>query len=416
MNYNESIEYIHSTPKFSRVLGNDVLRKLLEQLGSPQKSLPVIHIGGTNGKGSVCAMISSVLAEAGYKTGMFTSPYIERFNERIQINGEQIADDDLAEIVTQIRETMENSGHFVSEFALGAAAAFVYFKRMECDFAVIEVGMGGRLDATNVIDESLVTVITSVSLDHTEYLGNTIGEIAAEKCGIIKQGGSVVTYPTQDLSAMGVIKSFCAEKNAHLHIPDIPEKIHDGFIYKGKKFELPLKAVYQPYNAVMALEAVKILRSKGISISDNAVYEGIKNVRWIARFEKVMDSPAVYIDGAHNFDAVKGLCETLNSMNGKIFIIAAMMKDKDVKNSIQYLSGFADRFYAADFDYPRCADREYLAGCSQCPDTFVCESPENALKKALHDADDDTIICVCGSLYFAGIMRGIIKETLTNRD
>lgn len=408
MNYEECIKYIHSIPKFSRILGNDALRKLLRSLGDPHEEMRFIHVGGTNGKGSVCAMIASVLKNAGYRTGMFTSPYIERFNERIQINGEVISDDDLAECADEVRRVMEKSGNYVSEFAFGTAAAFVYFKKKKCDFAVLEVGMGGRLDATNVIDKSLVTVITSISLDHTEYLGDTVEKIAAEKCGIIKEGGYVVTYPAQNSAALEIIKQKCKEKNSILIIPDIPEKTGGGFIYKGEMFRTAFEAAYQPYNAAAAIEAVRALRISGAEITDKDIFSGIKDTRWMARFEKIMDKPVVYIDGAHNIDGVRGLCMALERITGKIYIIAAMMKDKDIKGCIEKLSSSADRFYAVQIDYPRCAAAEDIAGYSVCSDTRVYSDCIEAVRSAIRDADENTVICVCGSLYLAGIVRKTI--------
>lgn len=410
MNYRECIEYIHSIPKFSRCLGNGVLKKLLDALGNPHNGLKFIHVGGTNGKGSVCAMLTAVLKNAGYKTGMFTSPYIERFNERIQINGEEISDYDLAECASEVRNVMEKSGQYVSEFAFVTAAAFLYFKKTNCDFVVLEVGMGGRLDATNVIDKSIVTVITSISLDHTEYLGDTVERIAYEKCGIIKDGGYVVTYPIQNEQALDVIKRTCAEKKADLIIPDMPEKNKDGFLYKGKLFKIALEAVYQPYNAVMAIEAAYALRMFGSKISDEDIFLGIKNAQWPARFERVMNMPPVYIDGAHNINGVQGLCDTLAGISGKIYIVAAMMKDKDIQSCIKQLSVIADRFYATQIDYPRCAAAEDIAKYSECDDTHIYSDCTDAVKNAIRDADDNTVVCICGSLYFAGVARKLIKE------
>ncbi|MCH5186039.1 MAG: bifunctional folylpolyglutamate synthase/dihydrofolate synthase [Oscillospiraceae bacterium] len=420
MNYEESIKYIHSTPKFSRVLGNDVLRKLLRVLGDPQKTLRFIHIGGTNGKGSVSAVCASVLKEAGYVTGMFTSPYIERFNERIRINGVPIEDGELAECVTAVREAMEKSGYFVSEFALGMTAAFLYFKKKKCDFVVLEVGMGGLLDGTNVIDESIVTVITLIGLDHTRYLGDTIERIAAEKCGIIKEGGRVVTYPKQKKEALGVIREYCDKKNAGLIIPGMPERTGTGFIYNGKIFEFPLIGSYQPYNAVMAIEAIEVMRGIGINITDESIYEGIKKVRWPARCEKVIDDPEVYIDGAHNPDGMSGLCDTikyLRDINGKkVYIAAAMMEDKNIEDCIGVISEISDRFYAARFDDPRCAGAEYTAAYSKCRDTVVCPDAEDAIKRIIKDARDDgnAMVWICGSLYFAGRARKFIRACLVS--
>ena len=199
MNYEQSIDYIHSIPKFRRPLGNANLEKLLTHLDNPQKKLKFIHIAGTNGKGSTAAMTAEILKKSDFKTGLFTSPYLEVFNERIRINGENITDNDLAEYVTRVKAIMEKNNALVSEFAFITAVSFLYFYEKQCDIVVLEVGMGGKLDATNVIDSSLVSVICKIGLDHTQYLGNTVEEIAKEKCGIMRNGGTAVSYPNNDV-------------------------------------------------------------------------------------------------------------------------------------------------------------------------------------------------------------------------
>ncbi|MGN1092497.1 MAG: bifunctional folylpolyglutamate synthase/dihydrofolate synthase, partial [Monoglobaceae bacterium] len=192
MDYRESLNYIHKTPKFARVLGNDMLKKLLFHLGDPQKNLKFIHIAGTNGKGSYAVMMAEILKNSGYRVGLYTSPYIERFNERIQINGGQISDEALAEAATLVKQVIETNDAPVSEFALDTAIAFYYFNKHNCDIIVLETGLGGRIDATNVIDTAVLSVIMSIGYDHTQYLGNTIEEITYEKCGIIKPNGNVI--------------------------------------------------------------------------------------------------------------------------------------------------------------------------------------------------------------------------------
>jgi len=407
MNYEESIEYIHATPKFSRVLGNDVLHKLLGVLGNPHKGLKFIHVAGTNGKGSVCVMIGSILINSGYKTGMFTSPYIERYNERIQINNEEIPDNELAELITEVREAMEKSGFFVSEFALGAAVAFLYFERKKCDFVVLEVGMGGLLDATNVIEESIVSIIGLIGLDHTMYLGDTIEKIAREKCGIIKDNADVVTYPLQKEDAMSVIRDTCREKNANLIMPDMPEITDGGFIYKNERYKLSLMGVYQPYNAVMAIEAVNVIKNKGYNTGN--IPNALMEVKWPVRCEKVWDRPPIIIDGAHNIDGINGLCETLKGLGRKVYIISAMMRDKAYKECIEKISSLADRFYAVRIDYPRCAEAEDIAKYSVCGKTYIYHDFAQALKDAA-DESEDNIICICGSLFLAGIARKMIRN------
>ncbi|MBQ6569749.1 MAG: bifunctional folylpolyglutamate synthase/dihydrofolate synthase, partial [Clostridia bacterium] len=244
MNYEETINYIHSIPKFRRPLGNENLARLLGLLGNPQKKLRFVHIAGTNGKGSAAAMTAEILKRAGYKTGLFTSPFIEVFNERICVCGKNIPDNLLIEYTERVKNIMETSGALVSEFAFVTAVAFLYFYEQKCDFVVLEVGMGGSLDATNVIDNSVVSVIMKIALDHTQYLGDTIEEITVEKCGIIKQGGTVIAYPNEK-KTLDIIRAYAQEKHAELKIADVR---------KAEGYELSLKGAYQPYNAAVVLE------------------------------------------------------------------------------------------------------------------------------------------------------------------
>ncbi|MCX7714653.1 MAG: bifunctional folylpolyglutamate synthase/dihydrofolate synthase [Clostridia bacterium] len=406
INYNEAINYIHSTPKFNRILGNDVLKKLLEKLGSPQKKLSFIHLAGTNGKGSTAAMISNILKTEGYKTGLFTSPYIEVFNERIQINNVNISDADLAEIVTEIKMHVDTMVQGPSEFALITAAAFLYFYRQNCDFVVLETGMGGRLDATNVIEDSLISVITSISLDHTAYLGDTIDKIAKEKCGIIKKNGTVVSAPMQNEQALEVIKNSCREKNAQLLIPEIPDKFENGkFYYKGTKYSLSLKGNYQLYNAVTALETVFALKQKGIKISDNSIKQGLFNAKWLGRFETISENPTIIIDGAHNIGAVRELKKSLNKKH--ITLVMAMMEDKNHTECVRELATVCNTFIATEITFPRCLPAEKLAqdAKSFCKKVIICKDPIDAVNSAIGTANPEDIICVCGSLYLVGEIR-----------
>ncbi len=212
MNYKETLEYIHSIPKFNRILGNALLEKLLNKMGNPQDNLKFIHIGGTNGKGSTCTMVSQILTEAGYKTGLFTSPFLKFFNERIKINGVPISNSDLADIASYVKKITEKYDAFVSEFAFDTAVAFEYFNRQNCDFVILEVGLGGKLDATNIIKNPLVVGFTAIGLDHCQYLGNTIDEISKEKAGIIKKNSDVVLYPIQESKVFDNIRLICQEK------------------------------------------------------------------------------------------------------------------------------------------------------------------------------------------------------------
>lgn len=407
MNYNDTLDYIHSIPKFRRPLGNANLEKLLNILGNPQKQLKFIHIAGTNGKGSTAAMTAEILKQSGYKTGLFTSPFIEVFNERMKINGENISDSDLISCVEQVKTAMEENNALVSEFAFVTAVAFLYFFKQNCDIIVLEVGMGGKLDATNVIDASLVSVICKIGLDHTQYLGETIEEIATEKCGIIRKNGIVVSYPNDDVKS--IIENYAKEQNAVLTFADKADITDNGFIYKGKEYTLALKGTYQPQNAAVVIEIVEALKKQGFKISEKAVMEGLKTTQWPARFEFVTDN--VIIDGGHNIDGIQALKKSLLSLDKDIVLVMAMMEDKDYESCIKELIPIADTVIGTELNMPRCLKAEKIAEIAESMNitAFVNTNPQDALKQALAICDKK-IVCVCGSLYLAGEIRKIFNK------
>ena len=410
MNYKETLSYIHNTPKFARTLGNDLLRKLLEKLHNPQCDLNFVHIAGTNGKGSAAIMLSEILVRSGYTVGLFTSPYIERFNERINVNGEEISDNELSHIATNVREIIEKYDTPVSEFALDTAIAFEYFKSKNCDIVVLETGLGGRLDATNVIDKSLMSIIMSIGLDHMQYLGDTITEITAEKCGIIKQNGRVITYPDLCIEAENVIKNFCKEQNALLIKADIPKLMKGkAFEYQGVKYKLSLDGDFQKYNASTVLCAVVELKKIGFNIPDNAVTDGLYHAFNPARLEKL--PCGLIIDGAHNLPAVTALCKTLLKKKKPIRLCIAMMEDKDIDSCIAEFSGINPNVVATEIAMPRCLSADKLAEKFKKygVDAIVEKNPLNAAKLALDMANNAEVVCVCGSLYLAGEVRKKLK-------
>lgn len=386
MTYKETLSYIHSIPKFRRPLGNENLSRLLSLLGNPQKKLRFVHIAGTNGKGSTAAMTAEILKRAGYVTGLFTSPFIERFNERISINGGNIPDAALIEYAGRVKNIMETSGALVSEFAFVTAAAFLYFYEKNCDIVVLEVGMGGKLDATNVIDDSVASVICKIALDHTQYLGDTIEEITREKCGIIREGGRVVAYPNEK-HITDIIRACAESKNVRLTVADA---------HAADGYELSLKGEYQKYNAAVVLETVNAMREAGYKIPDEAVREGLKNTAWHARFEFVRDN--VIIDGAHNPDGIRALRKSLAGINKDITVVAAMMEDKAWEECVKEISSAAKRFIATELNMPRCLKAEKIA--SVVTNAEVIKDVNAALDAAL--SGNTGIVCVCGSLYLAG--------------
>lgn len=407
MNYTQALEYIHSIPKFMRPLGNANLGRLLASLGEPEKKLKYIHIAGTNGKGSVAAMTAEILIKAGYKTGLYTSPFIEIFNERIAINGRIISDEELTEYTARVKKAAEKSGAGVSEFAFVTAMAFLYFCDNECDAVVLETGLGGKLDATNIIPSPAVTVITSIGMDHMKYLGNTIGEIAAEKCGIIKSGSRVVS---EDNSAVrSIIEATCTEKDVPLVFACPTEYTGSGFVYKGKEYPLALRGEFQAENAAAVLECVNALNETGFNISEENIRQGLADVRWAARFEYIRDN--VIIDGAHNENGMKALVRSLASLKRKIYLVFAMMSDKDADECVRIIAPTATEVFITEIDYDRCMKAEKLQEIfkkhgvkSQCDKNI-----KSALEKAMAAAGNDGTVCICGSLYLAGAVRALLK-------
>lgn len=416
MNYSETIEYIHSIPKFSRILGNDLLRRLLEKMGNPQRELKYIHVGGTNGKGSICTMTAEVLTQAGYKTGLFTSPYLVRFGERIRINGTPIADDALAEVASYVREISEKYNAAVSEFAFDAAVAFEYFRREKCDFVVLEVGLGGKLDATNVIDTPYVTAFGAIGLDHCQYLGNTVDEISKDKFGIIKSGTKVVMSPVQEDIVFANAKEACAAHDAELIIPNInemSEKRGSTFKYKGSEYSLKMLGDFQIYNAVTAIEIINALKGKGVIISDTALKSGLSRAKIDGRFEYLSDK--LLIDGAHNPPAIKALLSALRDTKKHIYFLTAVMQDKDYTEISRLISDFAkennSQIVTCEVDMPRCLSADKLSREYEKHGINAKEIKDNAealkyLKNKI-SGDDNALICVCGTLYLAGeVKRG----------
>lgn len=408
MKYTDALNYIHSTPKFQRVLGNDLLKKLLSVLNNPEKKLKFIHIAGTNGKGSTAVMTASVLQKAGYKTGLFTSPFIERFNERIQINNIPIPDDTLAQLTETVMHTIDKYNTPVSEFALITAIAFLYFASEQCDIVILETGLGGRLDATNVIENPLLCVITSISLDHTRYLGDTIELIASEKFGIIKENVPVILYPIQKNSVFDIARHFCTNHHSQLLIPDIPSGTNDNMIYKNEAYTLSLKGSYQINNAAVVIEIINFLKLLNFKISPSDLKYGLSHTKWIARFEFL--SPSLIIDGSHNPDGVKNLKADLLALNKSVTLIIAMMDDKEYSECVRLFSEITSNVIITQIDIPRCCRAEALAAEFEkhgiAP--VICKTLTDAI--ALAEAEKN-ITCICGSLYLAGEARRLLSST-----
>lgn len=404
MTYDEAVKYIHSAPKLSKILGNESLRCLLGALENPQKTLKFVHVAGTNGKGSVCAMLDSVLRASGVKTGLFTSPYLEVFNERIRSEGENIPDFRLAELTDTVKKCMEKHDIFLSEFALILVIALMYFKSEQCDVVILETGLGGRLDATNVIDESLVSVITSIGLDHMQYLGNTKQEIAAEKCGIIKNGGKVVLYPLQDSCVSETVHEFCSKQNACLFIPELPKPGAEekSFLYEGREYSLSLGGHFQPYNAAVAIKTAQLLGEVGFPITDAAIRRGLAETIWPGRFEWLSDR--LLLDGCHNEDGAAELVKSFEGEKRHITLVTAMMKDKAFAEVAKKLSELSADIIVTELDMERAVPPSELAESFERWGSAVriIEKPSEAVRTAL---EGEGICVVCGSLYLIGDIR-----------
>lgn len=408
MNYEESLNYIHSRNKFGIKLGLDATNNLLDKIGNPHHKLKFVHIAGTNGKGSTTSYIHDILMSKGYKVGKFISPYVHSFTERIQINNCEISEADLAECTTAVKEAIEEHSLTPTEFEVVTAIGLLYFERQKCDYVALEVGMGGRFDATNVIPPPQVAVITSISIDHTEYLGNTIADIAFEKCGIIKTGSAVVAYADNPGDADKVIKKTAIEKNVPLTVPDkndikILSQSTDGtdFEYKGEKYRINMLGRHQVYNAVNAIETTRLL-----GVEEEFIKRGLEHTKFRGRLEIISKNPVIIEDGAHNYSGVLALYDALKThfSRKKIIIVMAMLKDKEYEKCIQTLSPIADIFIATQADNPRKATADELAQTAKKYTDRVYSEPDvnKAVELAKSMSDKNSVICVCGSLYLLG--------------
>ena len=418
--------YYHSLLTFGIMPGLDRIKLLLERLGSPEKSLRCIHVAGTNGKGTVCSFLAAVLKEAGYKTGLYTSPYIVDFRERIRVNGEMISESDLENITETVKNAVEelrNEDVVITEFEAVTAAAFLYYKIVGCDFVVLETGLGGRFDATNVIERPLVSVIVSISLDHVNILGNTISDIAYEKCGIIKNDCPVVTNNAQPADALKMIKEQSQMRNSPLSVADVnaisilDESIcGSNIFYGGRSVFVPFPGKHQAENCINALTVIDVLKEQGIVISEKAVREGISKTKNPARCEIVSENPLVILDGCHNEDSARALRSVVEKhlSDKKVIAVMGMMQDKDIDNVLSLLLPYFDKVNTVPVSNPRAISADELSlkikRLNSEADTF--ENSECALRSALAEADENTVVIVCGSLYLCSDVYNKLPEII----
>ena len=432
MNYQESLKYIEETHKFGIRLGLENMSKLLELLGNPQDKLNIIHVAGTNGKGSTCSFITSILKECGYKVGLYTSPYLETFTERIRINGENIPEEDVARIVTLIREKIEqmvSEGYsYPTEFEIVTTMAFYYYCEQDVDFVALEVGLGGRYDATNIIKKSDVSVITSISLDHVGILGDTVAKIAYEKGGIIKENGVAVVYDQSD-EAKNVIKDICKEKNAkyievkfddiNVKQSDINSQVYDCSIMGQRYEDLEIQLIgdHQINNSMLALSAIEVLKElKNLNLNEEDIRKGLLNTRWPGRIEKIMDKPTFIIDGAHNEDGARSLAKAIEkNFNGKkATLLIGMLEDKDIDGVLEILMPYFNKVITTTPDNDRAINCETLKEkiSKYVDDVVAISNIEDAVNYTLRNAKEDDVIISAGSLYMIGTVRTILNEIL----
>ncbi len=431
MTFNEALDYIHSLLKFGIHPGLSRMDTLLQILGNPHKNIKCVHVAGTNGKGSTSTAISNVLISAGYNVGLYTSPYVTHFLERIQYNGSPINEELFTECVELIKPQIEDlakKGVQLTEFEALTATAFLCFSKLQVDVLVLEVGLGGRLDATNVIGTPLVNVITSLSLDHTAILGDTIEKIAFEKCGTLKNDGVLVCSYGQPSAALEVITKACKEKNNQLIIPDVAaikvtaqSVFGNRFTYKGQTYSTKMCGKHQVQNMATVIEAVSVLKSKGFNISSENVKEGIENTVLPARVEVVAKKPLVILDGGHNEDGAKAFYNSVEECfyeKEKIIVVAGMMNDKEVEGSLKPLLLKTSLFVAVTPQNPRAMQAEVLAEIAKkyCGNVITCNDATEAISIAKAELTKKDALFVVGSLYLAGEIREKLIKTFTNID
>lgn len=433
MTYQEALDFIHSTHKFSIKLGLDNVSHLLNLMGNPQEKLAYIHVAGTNGKGSTSSYLNQMLMAAGYKVGLYTSPFLETFNERTRINNDNIPDVDLADITTFVKKCIDkmvaDGLNHPTEFEIVTAIAFEYYCREKVDVVVLEVGMGGRLDSTNVIQNPLVSIITPVDLDHVEYLGDTIGKIAAEKAGIVKPGCSVVVHP-QEPEAMKVIEDICRKNGSQftlaptdqIQILNVSDQGTD-FELAGEAYHIRMLGEHQTRNATVALTAIKILNQEGVlKVSKEAVMKGLAEANWPGRMEIMHRKPLVLIDGAHNLHGAKGLSQAVRTLfkDREIIAVVGILGDKDVSGILEEMMPLCKTVICTEPDNPRKMSAENLerqvkafegnTGVTGPKNTLVEPDIKKAFEKALELATPDSVVILFGSLYMIGNARTVIRH------
>lgn len=421
MNVTEALKYIHNVSWLGSIPGLDRTRELLQRMGNPQKKLKFIHIAGTNGKGSNAAMLASILKAAGYRTGLYTSPYIIRFNERMQVDNQDIPDDLLCEITEFVQPFAESMKDHPTEFELVTCIAMEYFMRAHCDIVVLEVGLGGELDSTNVIENPEASVIVNIGLDHMQVLGNTVEEIAHAKAGIIKPGCPCVVY-RQQASVEAVFAQVCQEKSAPLVLADFASMNPVSAGLDGQRFDwgpfkdlhLPLLGAHQLKNACTVLSTVETLRNRGWNISEQAVRTGLSSVAWPGRFDLICKKPLFIIDGGHNPQCLEALEEAIKAYlpGRRLVFLNGCMADKDYSDMFRYLLPYAQEFVTVTPPNPRALTAEALSEYLRSLNVVAtpCKTVAEGVLTAIEKAGPDGVVCACGSLYMIGDIVNTVNQ------
>lgn len=428
MNYNEAMDYIENTAKFGKNKGLERTNKILELLGNPHKDLKCIHIAGTNGKGSTTAMLTQILMESGHKVGMYTSPFIEEFEERIQINNNNIPREKLCEVVEKVKIAVEKACELgydePTEFEIITAVMFVYFHEEKVDYAVVEVGLGGRIDATNVINP-LISIITSISYDHVKILGNTLEEIAYEKAGIIKEKTPVILYPVEEEAKLSIEKVANEKQSSIIYVKRensiLKEKLYnvpyqESIIKTNRdayEVQLSLLGTHQLLNCSVVINAAEELQNVGVNIKKEHIIEGLKKVKWPGRLEMLKLKPMVVIDGAHNIDGITSLKNSINTYfkHNKLILIMGILSDKQVEDMVKVITPEATNIITVTPPSYRAENSSELVEIIKKynPNCEAIENYKDAYEKALSYANGDDLVLICGSLYMVGEMRKTIR-------
>lgn len=424
----DPIAYINE-PRWQTVsLGLERTHELLHALGDPQDRLCFVHVAGTNGKGSTCALCASILEQAGYRVGLFTSPALYHFEDRLRVNGAAITFEELRDITLHVKDAADAMDEHPTEFELLTAVAFCFFERSACDIVVMEVGLGGRLDSTNVIRAAEVSVITPISFDHCSLLGSTLAEIAGEKAGIIKRGVPVVSAP-QEPEAREVIEEVVIDAQSTLVEVALSqlEGTTEHFSYRERSdLSLGLSGSFQLVNAATVLDAIDVLKAAGWEVSEQAIREGLRLASWPGRFEIVSKDPLIIFDGGHNVSGMDALAQALNDRYPTHFriILTGVLADKDHEGMAKRLSLFADKIITVTPPNPRALSaQDYACELQRLMDADACErtvvaAPDIASGvqcalesyRALQAAQSSPLICVCGSLYMLGSVMEVLRQ------